>query len=216
MAFLLRNTGSLFFSRVTKSSNNFTLNRQNTFTSVSGVANFATDAPTTKRRRRSSSDDKPKRPGSSYNGFVTEEFPRLKQQDPDITFNNASKKLSIQWKGMSDNDKKKYVASFNQRAQKYEKDLAAYEKIHPKPPTKPASSFFLYVAQQRKENPNTPMLEVSKLAGEKWNKLSDSEKKKYVMEYERNKQKFEIEKKSWEQKYGTKDTEATKPKRAKM
>jgi len=212
MAYLLRNTSFLLFNRVAQSTHNLRVTPVNSFTTPLGVAFFATEAP--KRRRRSSTEEKPpKRPGSSYTYFVTEQFPKFKQQNPGVSFAEASKKLATQWSGLSEAEKKKYAGTFNLRVQKYEKELAAYDKLHPKPPAKPQSAFFLYLSQLRKENPNTKTVELAKIGGKKWATLSDAEKKKYEQEYKNFKQKYDIEKENWVKKYGQNELAETPKKR---
>jgi len=213
MAYLLRNTSFSLFNRVAKSTHHLSLTPVNSFTTPLGVAYFATEAP--KRRRRASTEEKPpKRPGSPYSSFVVEQFPKFKQQNPGVSFVEASKKIATLWSGLSEAEKKKYAAAFNTRVQKYEKELAAYDKLHPKPPTKPQTPFFLYLSQLRKENPNIKVLELSKMGGKKWATLSDAEKKKFEQVYESFKAKYLIEKENWEKKYGQNEL-AEKPKKRK-
>jgi len=213
MAYLLRNTSFSLFNRVAKSPHHLSLTPVSSFTTPLGVAYFATEAP--KRRRRSSTEEKPpKRPGSPYSSFMVEQFPKYKQQNPGVSFVEVSKKLATQWKGLSEVEKKKYAAAYNSRAQKYEKELAAYDKLHPKPPPKPQSPFFLYLAQLRKENPNLKITELAKMGGKKWATVSDAEKKKYEQVYENIKEKYLTEKDNWEKKYGQNET-VEKPKKRK-
>jgi len=174
MAFLSRISFSLF-NRVAKSTPNVSVTPVTNFTTPLGVAYFATEAP--KRRRKASDERPPKRPGSPYSFFVVEQFPKFKQQNPDVPFAEASKQIAAQWKKLSEAEKKKYDAAFNTRVQRYEKELSAYDKLHPKPPTKPATAFLLYLAQLRKENPNLKTVEISKIGGKKWASLAEADKK---------------------------------------
>jgi len=212
MAFLFRNTGALYFPHGLKSMNNLYIKPTTlAMTSLLGGATFATEATTTRRRRKSTEDLPPKRPGSAYTLFTMDQFPKVKQQNPSLAFSEVAKQLSSQWKILSDSDKRKYISAFSLHVQKYHKELAAYEKLHPRSPAKPQTPFFLYLAQQRKENPTVRMVDISKNGAQKWHNLTDNDKKKYVQEYDKQKLKWEADKEEWDRKYG--HVIAEKPKR---
>ena len=80
------------------------------------------------------------------------------------------------------------------------------KKNHPDPPKKPQTSFFRWVSDNRdqfkKKNPEVKGKDFTKLLGKEWNSLTDKEKKKYEDMYTKEKAKFDVEIKAYEDKWG--------------
>lgn len=86
------------------------------------------------------------------------------------------------------------------------KNASSSKKNVPEPPKKPLGTFFRYAAdvreQFKKKNPDVAGKELNRLLGAEWNKLSEAQTKKYEDAYKKEKEKYEIEKKAYEEKYG--------------
>ena len=86
------------------------------------------------------------------------------------------------------------------------KNNSSSKKNIPEPPKKPMSSFFRYLNDNRemfkKKNPEVAGKGLLKLISKEWNSLSEAQTKKFIDIYEKDKAKYEIEKKAYEDKYG--------------
>ena len=75
-------------------------------------------------------------------------------------------------------------------------------------PKRAISAFFFYNKERReklkKEQPNLDNKEIIKTMSEEWNKLSDDQKKPYVVKAEADKKRYEAEKKAYDAKKGKK------------
>mmetsp|Transcript_18628 Transcript_18628/g.21432 ORF Transcript_18628/g.21432 Transcript_18628/m.21432 type:complete len:214 (+) Transcript_18628:34-675(+) len=76
----------------------------------------------------------------------------------------------------------------------------------PKPPTKPSTAFFLYKQdiheQLKKEHPHKNMIELTKVASEKWSHVDAETKAKYQKKNKEAKAKYEKEIKEYIEKHG--------------
>lgn len=86
------------------------------------------------------------------------------------------------------------------------KNASSSKKNVPEPPKKPLSTFFRYLAdvrdQYKKKNPDLSGREITRLLGVEWGKLPEAQTKKYEVAYQKDKEKYEEERKVYEDKYG--------------
>jgi len=161
----------------------------------------------------------PKRSKSAYIFFTDNERENVRRVNPEMKMTDISKKLGEMWKGLSDQDKKKYEDMAAQDKQRYETEKAQYldsggsisttskkakkdkkaKKIKdPNAPkrSKSAYMFFTQVEREnvRRANPEMKMTDISKKLGEMWKGLSDQDKKKYEDMAAQDKQRYETEK----------------------
>ena len=86
------------------------------------------------------------------------------------------------------------------------KHASSSKKNTPEPPKRPVSGYIRYTVENRdqlkKKNPDTKAKDMFKLMSVEWNKLSEAQQKKYNDAFEKDKVKYEAEKKAYEDKYG--------------
>lgn len=86
------------------------------------------------------------------------------------------------------------------------------------PPKRPVTSFIRFSNELRdqvkKKNPELAQKEVLKVIGAEWKKLSEAQKKKYEDAYTKDRAKYEVELKAYEDKYGPVKTNKAKAKKS--
>ncbi len=70
----------------------------------------------------------PKRPLSAFFLFAQDERPDIKKGNTSLSVGDISKEISLRWKKVSDDVKKRYEQKAAVEKQKYEKRLAEYKK----------------------------------------------------------------------------------------
>ncbi|PCH43010.1 hypothetical protein WOLCODRAFT_90097 [Wolfiporia cocos MD-104 SS10] len=97
-------------------------------------------------------------------------------------------------------------ATRRKAADKAEKAPKAKAKKDPKAPKRPLSAYMFFSQDWRErikaENPDAGFGEIGKLLGAKWKELDESEKKPYVEQAARDKQRAEAEKTEYDGKKG--------------
>lgn len=123
------------------------------------------------------SGNRVKRPLNAYNIFCKLHFDQVKTENPELSINELSKLMGEKWKGMSASQKKTYYDKVEHGQTRYKKPLNSYN---------------LYCKKNfdalKKEFPNKSIHVLSKVIAERWKKLSESEKRVYYDEAERQKQ----------------------------
>ncbi|KAK7040760.1 hypothetical protein VNI00_009666 [Paramarasmius palmivorus] len=159
----------------------------------------------------------PKRPMNSYMLFTREKLSTVDLKNKSLQeMAQTLKGISALWRELPDTSKQVYREKHQEAMEQWRKD---YEKWYlnlpdgamseikkkrkakglpaisrPKDyPKKAASPFIYYTLDVRRQNPNLSLFETSKVAGEQWKKLSDSEKQPYVDESRRQSEKFAVE-----------------------
>ncbi|KAI5117606.1 hypothetical protein M0805_006719 [Coniferiporia weirii] len=170
-----------------------------------------------------SQDMPPPKPGGPYFVFFRKYFADVdlsNASDKRTAIVQASKDAAAVWQGLSESEKQvyrdEYVAAravYEKKREEYFKTVdpavlkeinrrrAARGKPKIKTPTtnrKPLTSFFLYLADERKalspvEGPDGPeqMIAFAKARGEKWRTMSDADKQTYVDRYNEAKKEFD-------------------------
>jgi hypothetical protein len=150
--------------------------------------------------------DAPKRPQSSYFLFMNDRRPVLQKEQPELKFGELTKKLTDDWKALSDKDRKKYEDMAVKDKERYakeceEKGIATKgKKEETDGPKKPQSAFFLYSADMRekykKSHPDMKFGDVAKKIGEDWKNADAKTKDKYEKAAKADKERYEKEKAS--------------------
>uniref|UniRef100_A0A251T134 Putative high mobility group box domain-containing protein n=1 Tax=Helianthus annuus TaxID=4232 RepID=A0A251T134_HELAN len=168
-----------------------------------------------KKGKPAKDPNKPKRPASAFFVFMEEFRKQFKAENPDNKSVAAVGKAGgVKWKAMSTSEKAPYVAKAEKRKAEYEKTMVAYNKKQasgvmmrlavkkgkaakdPNKPKRPASAFFVFMEDFRKqfkaENPdNKSVAAVGKAGGAKWKAMSTSEQAPYVAKAEKRKAEYE-------------------------
>jgi hypothetical protein len=118
-----------------------------------------------------------KRPLNAYNIFCKMHFDEVKNENPEMSINELSKLMGEKWKAMSANQKKVYYDKVELGQTRYKKPLNSYNLFCKK-----------NFDALKKEFPNKSIHVLSKIIAERWKKLSESEKKIYYDEADRQKQ----------------------------
>ncbi|CAG9856349.1 unnamed protein product [Phyllotreta striolata] len=173
--------------------------------------------------------EKPKKPLTPYLQFVTEKRKDLVKDNPNLKATEVIKKLSTEWKSVNEAQKDKYKEKYLREVEKYDNAILQYnsnlsqeqvrvleeanaEKKKQKQkrkttklnketgkPKRPLGPYLLYLKEQGKiRNISHNELLVA-LKGE-WGLLSETAKKKYRDEFEKEMVKYEEELLNWEKK----------------
>ena len=70
----------------------------------------------------------PKAPLTSYFLFTAEERPKIKAEDPSLSFGEIAKLIGQRWKEVDPEDKKRYEKIAEEGKKKYDIDMAAYKE----------------------------------------------------------------------------------------
>ncbi|ODQ62684.1 hypothetical protein WICANDRAFT_26373, partial [Wickerhamomyces anomalus NRRL Y-366-8] len=136
-----------------------------------------------------------KRPITAYAAYVSDYYKQYKPAGSAVDF---AQEMAAKWRTLSDAAKQPFYEINKQDSERYHAEVDAYEKTLP--PKRPSNSFILYLLDHRadfvKENPGASMVEVGKIAGAAWKKLSDAEKKPYQDAFAKAKAEYEAKHKS--------------------
>lgn len=175
----------------------------------------------------SQNSNTPKRPLSAYILFCRDRRAAIKDSHPEYKVTDITKELGVQWKNISEKDKKYYESLASKEKSRYQDEVkdnppqknGKKEKVSKKQastedkPKRPLSSYIVFCSKMRSEikseNPSFGPKEVTKRLGEVWRGLSDSEKASYKASSEDVEEEEEVE----EIKPKAKKTE-TKPKKS--
>jgi hypothetical protein len=146
--------------------------------------------------------------GGAFGQYLAEQRPALMKECAGKPITAVTKLASEKFKALDASAKAKYEAMYQAAKNKYEKDMAAFiaaggevkarkskkdkkmkKTKDPNRPKKPAGGAYgCFLAKNRqafmKECAGKPITAVSKLAGERWKLLADSDKKVFEKEYE--------------------------------
>lgn len=157
----------------------------------------------TKQDKKVKDPNKPKRPQSAYFFFVGKERAEAKKRGEDISrVAEWTKAISGKWRELSATGRKQFDESAAKDKARYEKEMANYKgpgAKRPKDankPKRPQSAYFLFLADFREKERNNfkhdgGHKDLIRAAGEKWNKLSATEKQPYEKKAMVEKEKYE-------------------------
>lgn len=99
----------------------------------------------------------PRMPLNGYVRFLNANRDRTKQENPELTFAEVTKKLASEWSNMSTEQKKAYLDEAEKEKEKYLKELHEYQKTD-------SYQEFMEMKQRAKSHQQQPMQEQSLLA----------------------------------------------------
>lgn len=156
-------------------------------TSLNLVKQTKKAAATVKDVKKPKKEKSPvKRVVGAYSYFTKESWETRKPELTKLsTFTEKAKHINALWKNLTAAEKEKYTKMAERDIERYKKELSDYEATLG--PKKPSSSYLRYALENlkrvQKENPSYSFGEISKLQGENWRSLSESEKKVYKDAY---------------------------------
>jgi len=147
---------------------------------------------------------------------------KTKAEHPDWKLADVSKHFGEQWKLVGAEEKEKWEAKAAEDKLRHQREHAAWAKEHPEEaekekqkkgggskkkkekdpnaPKRATTAYFFFLKENREKvkakNPAAKMAELSKILGEEWGKISDSEKQKYKDLASKDKERYEREKAS--------------------
>ncbi|RUS17345.1 high mobility group box domain-containing protein [Endogone sp. FLAS-F59071] len=151
------------------------------------------------------------RPKTSWQLFLNDHKDRFMDENGRYKLIEAAKALSVEWKQMTDAQKKPYIDRHLANTLEYENalkkisplELAKESALHrrsnrilkdPDQPKRPVNAFFRYLEDIRKTSDEFkklgPVKDQASRAGEMWRALSDDEKKKYKDQADKENKKY--------------------------
>jgi hypothetical protein len=83
-------------------------------------------------KRAKKDPNQPKRGKTAYIFYTQEARPKVKKENPDMTFGEISRLVSEQWKNMSKEDKAPYEEKAAHDKERYEREMKKYNKDNKK------------------------------------------------------------------------------------
>ena len=180
--------------------------------------------------------EQPKKPtGGAYGSWLAEHRAELqKEVGPGKPACEVAKLAGVRFKALSEDTKAIYQKKFEEAKAKYDADMAAFleaggekksikrkaeksakRKKDPAAPKKPAGGAFgCFLAKNRatftEECKGQPVTAITKMASDRWKKLSEEDKKVYQEDYEAKRAEYEEAMKSYVPLPST-DNDAEKP-----
>ncbi|CDS08515.1 hypothetical protein LRAMOSA09876 [Lichtheimia ramosa] len=165
----------------------------------------------------------PPKPRSGWQIFCRENLKNYKGPDGKTNIVEANRALSSKWHSLSDADKERYYEIFKKESAAHKE---AYDRVlqnatpqelydenqlrkkyklkelkDPKAPKRPALGGYMYYLVELRQNDRSfgdmPLMEQSKEASRRYKALSDQEKKPYIEQAEKAKQKYLKEKENY-------------------
>ncbi|XP_075238324.1 transcription factor A, mitochondrial-like [Lycorma delicatula] len=173
---------------------------------------------------------KPKKPLSPFFKFMLQIRPKLKEENPNCSIGEISKKISSRWEKIDPVERSNFEVQYQQEKEEYEKAKLTYEnsltndqkaalqeekmrileerakkKLRNKAkdferPKKPPSSYILYSLSRINARGDTSLTEWQKMLSKEWSIMHESQKEKYVNEAKRLKLNYLDNLKKWEEK----------------
>ena len=82
---------------------------------------------TPKKGKAKKDPNAPKKPMTAYFHFNSEMRPKVKKEDPDLSFGDVGKKIGAMFRELSEEDKEKYEKLAEKDKKRYKKEMEAYE-----------------------------------------------------------------------------------------
>ena len=174
----------------------------------------------TKKKRRKD-PNAPKQVKTAYLYFTEKERPKIIQQTPDMSPPDIMSELGARWKALSEKNRKPYEKSSEKDKLRYDEEMKSYQppegydkdgygfaddidgrkkraKKEPGQPKNVKSAYVYFCEVTRPSLPKgTHPVEIMKLMGEKWQKLSEDDRKPFEEKHEKDKARYETEMKAW-------------------
>lgn len=159
---------------------------------------------------------------SAFDYFRTSQFPTIKAENQSLNFGDLNKKLSDQWKHLSNQQKQQYITQANLNINTIDMECSndASENKDQKDTThkshkrsklssvadeygvkKPRNAYIMFSAAVREEirvqHPGKRMVDINRIAGEQWNQMNDQQKKYWFDLASEDRQRFHSEKETY-------------------
>ncbi|KRX07084.1 High mobility group box domain [Pseudocohnilembus persalinus] len=129
----------------------------------------------------------PKLPPNPYLRFHIEQANRIKNRFPNLTQNQITKYIKLDWQTIEHTRKEKYLKSYQQDIKMYNELKEMFREIT-YGPKKPMTPYFIFHKEQigimQKQFPTKPIIEITQLIAKQWKNLSEEQKLSYQQSYE--------------------------------
>lgn len=156
----------------------------------------------------------PKRGKSSYIFFCVDKREEIKTANPDMSATEIIKELGRVWRDdLSDKDRKKYADKSVEDKERYDKEMESYtpvdlgyvtekkKKCKRSGPKRGLTAYIFFCKEHRQilkdEDPDMSTKDITSELGKRWKALSDKDKKPFVKLAEKDKERYQDEKKTW-------------------
>lgn len=150
--------------------------------------------------------NKPKGRMSPYAFFVQERRAQYRQKGQEVKFTEFSKECADLWRGMNEDQKKKYVKYADADRERYRSEMAQYKppagrgskkKKDPNMPKRAVSGFFFFCGEKRpklkEQNPQATVGEIAKQLGAAWKIMTPEQKAPYEQQSKDDRKRYERE-----------------------
>jgi len=164
----------------------------------------------------------PKKAQSAYMFYCAEQRPKLKADNPDLSFSDLGKQLGSDWKELDSDAKAPYEEQAKKDKKRFEDEGGVTKKTAKKRkqegPKRPLSAYMFFAQENRasiaSDNPDAGFGELGKLVGQKWGELSTSDKAPYAKKNKEDKERYAQELADWEKEHGPLPKKQKKSKKA--
>mmetsp|Transcript_16566 Transcript_16566/g.45519 ORF Transcript_16566/g.45519 Transcript_16566/m.45519 type:complete len:199 (+) Transcript_16566:107-703(+) len=164
-----------------------------------------------KRRAKKWKDPtKPKRAMSAFFLFSQANRPRVKEENPDISFGEVARMLAQEYKQLSEEDMKEWKAKAEEEKERYKSEMEDYvpmedptgggrkkQKKDPNAPKRNMSAYFLYSVHIRpsvkEQNPEASFGDVARIISAQFKELTEEEKAVWAEKAAADKERYQRE-----------------------
>ena len=161
-------------------------------------------------------EEPPKRPPNPFLRFLSAVSPDLKELHPGIKRAELTKKGSLMWKSLSQEQQQPYRDAFRTENERYLANSVSWKEKYGGPnqretsqrkPKRPPTAFLRFIMdigpKLREENPGAKQNEVMKIGSGLWQDLPSEKKQPYHDAYRDENESYLVDYASWKEKYGT-------------
>lgn len=182
----------------------------------------------TPKTDQSNIPQKPKRPLSAYFRFLIQERPIISKEYPHLKQTEVTRRVAQKWANSDESVKSQLLDDFRKDQETYRNAIEKYDsqlsdeqkesiqkeqnRIKSKKvksvlkkkkeslnkPKKPMNAFFLFGDDLRPKYKNSSITEFTRIAKEKWSKLSESDKEEYKTKAAKLLEQYKIDLMEWE------------------
>ncbi|KAF6202795.1 hypothetical protein GE061_003198 [Apolygus lucorum] len=118
-----------------------------------------------------------------------------RKRKPNMSFTAYAKEIANRWNNMDEGEKMVWQEKAAREKHRKKQELARAPPMRPKPSIKgPRTAYIFFCMDKRKvvmrDNPNVPLMEISRILGNMWSKLTSTEREAYRMKAEKDKKRY--------------------------
>jgi len=153
-----------------------------------------------KKHKKKRDPNAPKRPLAAFMVFSGQHRAELTVTMGTKNVSVIARELGARWRKLTDSEKAPYKEDAQKRRAVYETKLEAYQATLPKKIKKPRTAFLFYSKEKRGplvlEHPDLKFGDIARKLGAAWRVLSLAEKSHFIRLSDRDRERYEAEKKA--------------------